>query len=114
MPSPYKDEEGRELFVGDVVEISLKGDTGKKYLTFVCLTEEHEFILMGIGDSCNSDIGVIDDKWKVRKVRDHADVIDGEIHAHVVCVRDPSNIGKVRKPHIGTILAAMLSAVEKE
>ena len=91
-----------------MVEVSRKGDTGEKHLTFVCLTEDHGFTLMGIGDCCNSDIGVINDKWKVRKVRHHAVVIDGEIHSHVVCVRDPSSVGKVRKPNFGAILAAML------
>lgn len=114
-PSPFKDEEGCELFVGDVVEISRKeGTKDVKHLTFVCL-DEGEFFVMGIQDCCNSDAGVIDEKWRVRKVRDHAVVLDGEEHNFAVCVRSPSSDETNQKPNFGALLAAMLSAVaEKE
>ena len=117
-PSPFKDEEGHELYVGDVVEISYKeGTTDNKHLTFVCLDENGKFFVMGIYDRCNSDAGVIDDKWRVRKIRHHTAVLDGEKHNFAVCVRSPSTSSaeKNQKPNFGAILAAMLSAVaEKE
>ena len=109
-PSPFKDEEGCELFVGDVVEISSKnGAYGMKHLTFVC-SDKGEFFVMGIQDCCNSDAGVIDEKWRVRKVRDHANVLDGEEHSFAVCVRSSSSAEKNQKPNFGALLAAMLSA----
>lgn len=117
-PSPFKDEEGHELYVGDVVEISSKeGTTDNKHLTFVCLDENGKFFVMGIHDLCNSDAGVIDEKWRVRKVRHHTAVLDGEKHNFAVCVRSPSTSSaeKNQKPNFGALLAAMLSAVvEKE
>lgn len=113
-PSPFKDEEGRELYVGDVVEISRKeGTNDEKHLTFVCLDKDR-FFVMGIHDCCNSDAGVIDEKWRVRKVRNHTAVLDGEEHNFAVCVRSSSSAEKNPKPNFGALLAAMLSAVEKE
>lgn len=114
--SPFKDDEGHELYVGDVVEISCKeGTNDKKHLTFVCLDKNGEFFVMGIHDCCNSDTGVIDEKWRVRKVRDHANVLDGEKHNFAVCVRSSSSAEKNQSPNFGALLAAMLSAVvEKE
>lgn len=114
--SPFKDDEGHELYVGDVVEISSKeGTNDEKHLTFVCLGENGEFFVMGIQSSCNSDAGVIDKKWRVRKVRDHTAVLDGEKHNFAVCVRSQSSYEKNQKPNFDTLLAAMLSAVaEKE
>ena len=114
-PSPLKDEEGNELFVGDVVEISSKnGAYGRQHLTFVC-SDKNGFFVMGIHDCCNSDTGVIDEKWRVRKVRDHANVLDGEKHNFAVCVRSSSSAEKNQSPNFGALLAAMLSAVvEKE
>lgn len=114
-PSPFKDEEGRELYVGDVVEISRKeGTNDVKHLTFVCLDKDR-FFVMGIHDSCNSDAGVIDEKWRVRKVRNHTAVLDGEEHNFAVCVRSSSSTEKNQSPNFGALLAAMLSAVvEKE
>lgn len=110
-PSPFKDEEGHELYVGDVVEISSKeGTTDNKHLTFVCLDENGKFFVMGIHDLCNSDAGVIDEKWRVRKVRNHTAVLDGEKHNFAVCVRSPSSAEKNQKPNFGDLLAAMLSA----
>lgn len=115
-PSPFKDEEGHELYVGDVVEISCKeGTNDEKHLTFVCLDKNGEFFVMGIHDYCNSDTSVIDDKWRVRKVRDHTAVLDGEKHNFAVCVRSSSSSEKNQSPNFGALLAAMLSAVvEKE
>jgi hypothetical protein len=115
-PSPFKDEEGHELYVGDVVEISRKeGTNDVKHLTFVCLDENGKFFVMGIYDRCNSDAGVIDEKWRVRKVRNHTDVLDGEEHNFAVCVRSSSSTEKNQSPNFCALLAAMLSAVaEKE
>lgn len=114
-PSPFKDEEGRELYVGDVVEISRKeGTNDVKHLTFVCLDKDR-FFVMGIHDYCNSDAGVIDEKWRVRKVRNHTAVLDGEEYNFAVCVRSSSSTEKNQSPNFGALLAAMLSAVaEKE
>jgi hypothetical protein len=113
--SPFKDEEGRELYVGDVVEISRKeGTNDVKHLTFVCLDKDR-FFVMGIQDCCNSDAGVIDEMWRVRKVRNHTAVLDGEEHNFAVCVRSSSSTEKNQSPNFGALLAAMLSAVaEKE
>lgn len=115
-PSPFKDDEGNELYVGDVVEVSSKeGTNDKKILTFVCLEENGEFFVMGIQASCNSDAGVIDERWRVKKVRDHTAVLDGEKHNFAVCVRSSSSAEKNKSPNFGALLAAMLSAVsEKE
>ena len=111
MPSPYKDEEGRELFVGDVVEIFLKNVAyGKKHLTFVC-SDEDGFFVLGIQSSCNSDAGVIDERWSVRKVRDYRIVIDGETYCHAVCVRNSSSVIKFRYPIIDPDREAALRAI---
>lgn len=114
-PSPFKDEEGRELYVGDVVEISRKeGTNDVKHLTFVCLDKDR-FFVMGICNCCNSDAGVIDEKWRVRKVRNHTAVLDGEEHSFAVCVRSSSSTEKNQSPNFDALFAAMLSAfAEKE
>ena len=111
-PSPFKDDEGHELYVGDVVEIFLKNVAyGKKHLTFVC-SDEDGFFVMGIRkDSCKNDTGVIDDKWSVRKVRDYRIVIDGETYCHAVCVRNSSSVIKFRYPIIDPDREAALRAI---
>lgn len=114
--SPFKDDEGHKLYVGDVVEISSEeGTNDVKHLTFVCLDKNGKFFVMGIQASCNSDAGVIDKKWRVRKVRDHTAVLDGEKHNFAVCVRSSSSAEKNQKPNFGALLVVVLSAVaEKE
>lgn len=111
--SPFKDDEGHELYVGDVVEVSCKeGTNDEKHLTFVCLDKNGKFFVLGIHSCCNSDAGVIDDKWRVRKVRDHTAVLDGEKHNFAVCVRSSSSAEKNQSSNFGALLAAMLSFVD--
>lgn len=86
-PTPFKDALGNELFVGDIV-IVYTDDYGPESLTAVVSDEftsysdgEHRVkegpikpFVMGIKSVDLAEPGT----WKVRRVKKHQDVVDGE------------------------------------
>ena len=73
--TPIKDVIGRELKVGDTVELydrynNFKGEHA------ICFDDGRYFV-MGIAASCN-DAGAIENKWKIIKKRDYKEFKNGE------------------------------------
>lgn len=83
----YYDINGYQLCIGDVVtKTSL--ETGVVYgPSFVVHDKENydDSFVMGIACFCYHDIGAIDRRWKVERIKSWEDVEDGEIYNRVCC-----------------------------
>lgn len=98
-PTKFKDVNGKSLFVGDLVSVSvLDGDvrTGRKWEDTGCLAfvvdeqSENEYskgqYIMGMLSACNAKTGKIDGRCRVRLAKRWQEVEVGETHGRVSLV----------------------------
>lgn len=81
--TPIKDAIGRELKVGDTVELynNKKELIGERPISFTGI----KYFVMGIAGACNID-GTIAEGWKIIKKRDYKDIKNGETVDGIVYV----------------------------
>lgn len=83
--TPFKDAIGRNLRVGDTVELYDKDNKYKAERAIVC-SEERVFV-MGIGYACKKD-GTIVDGWKIILKRRYEQIVDGERVGVILYVKE--------------------------
>ena len=76
--TPYKLENGRNLFVGDVV--SIKNDNREEKGCLVAYDEDDGYYIMGIANLCNSKTGKIK-KFTVSLEKSFSDIKNGDTFA---------------------------------
>lgn len=81
-PTIYKDECGKELFVGDKV-LTISNRTGDYSEAFVA-SDDKDFV-MGIHCNCNQETGTIDN-WRVVKIQDFSKTQNGDEIDGIKCV----------------------------
>lgn len=83
--TPFKDAIGRNLRVGDTVELYDKDNKYNAERAIVC-SEERVFV-MGIGYACKKD-GTIVDGWKIILKRRYEQIVDGERVGVILYVKE--------------------------
>lgn len=76
--TPYKLENGRNLFVGDIV--SIKNDNMEEKGCIVVHDEDDDYYVMGISSACNSNTGKIK-YFTVSLEKSFSDIKNGDIFA---------------------------------
>lgn len=100
-PTPYKDCNGIELKVGDLLIVSERAGTtreGKKWeelpeLVYMCDDGDGPFV-MGIYSACNPKTGKIDGRLKIRRVKSWQEIEIGDTSGFLTVCYEPDGGGK--------------------
>lgn len=73
----FKDENGNELYVGDIVEFKVENWTFTEPIVDYC---NGEVFIMGVQIMCDNETGTFDEEiLSVRKVKDHSELNIGDV-----------------------------------